>query len=159
MGKMKQNLEVVKRFLMQHGLTLYGNEEEGLIIVCFNDSAITFQVSDDLLDIEVSAYREIPENAYPEAVSYLNMVNCFLKEGHLEMVQKKEVSFRITSDIGPETILQSSQLDEQLDKTGCIGLWIEGSSKIIDEGLTAEEALNDVLKGRFELMWAELINA
>ena len=119
--KMKQNLEVIERFLVQHGLTLYGNEEAGLIMVCFNGTAITFQVSDDLLDIEVSAYKEIPENAYQEAVSYLNMVNRLLKEGQLEMVQEKEVSYRITSNIGPETTLQSSQLDELLNKTGCIG--------------------------------------
>lgn len=156
--KMKQNLEVVKRFLMQYELTLFGNEEAGLIIVCFKDMVITFQVSEDLLDIEVSSRKEVPEKDYPEAVSYLNMANYFLKEGHLEMNQKQEVSFRITSKVGPETILQTSQLEELLDKANGIGLWIEGRSKIVEEGLGAEEALKEVLHGRFEQMWAELLN-
>lgn len=148
----KQNVGVVKKYLEEQEIKFLCDDEDGFIAIGFQDVGITFRVSDDLVNVQLFFFKELPDEAYRDVLVYLNKVNSILKEGHFEVEQGRGVSYRLNTHVEKGTTLLPSRVEELLALCSNVGgRFAPEFGRIIDDRIDGEEA--------FEQTIAEIIKA
>lgn len=95
----KSILNKIKDIFEEKDIKYYCEEEIGCIGAGFPESAMAFEVKPESVELKMLVKGIIPEDKQRKVQTYLNRINCILKEGHMEIREDGIAQFRIYTDI------------------------------------------------------------
>ena len=103
-------LNKIKDIFEEKDIKYYCEESIGCIGAGFPSSAMVFDVRPTSVELKMLVKGIIPEDKQRKVQTYLNRVNCILKEGHMEMKNDGNVQFRIYTDISEQQDISEYRL-------------------------------------------------